>query len=79
MKKILILVFVLMISFINAMAQNGQTFSGTVLDDHNEPLMGVSVHVKGTSTATMTDANGRFSIKCSPGATLTFDYIGFLS
>ncbi len=79
MKKILILVFVLMISFINAMAQSGQTFSGTVLDDHDEPLMGVSVHVKGTSTATMTDANGRFSIKCSPGATLTFDYIGFLS
>ena len=65
MKKILILVFVLMISFINAMAQSGQTFSGIVLDDHDEPLMGVSVHVKGTSTATMTDANGRFSIKCS--------------
>lgn len=52
---------------------------GTVLSANDQqPLAGASVHVKGTSIATMTDAEGRYTLKnVKPGATLVVSYIGF--
>ena len=43
----------------------------------NESLPGVTVTVKGTTTAVSTDANGGYSITASTGATLTFGFIGY--
>ena len=37
--------------------------NGTVSDENNEPLPGVSIAVKGTSAGTSTDANGRFVLR----------------
>ncbi|WP_423148890.1 SusC/RagA family TonB-linked outer membrane protein [Rubrolithibacter danxiaensis] len=52
--------------------------TGTVTDEQGEPLPGVSVKVKGSSMATTTDANGKFSINIpDANATLVFTYIGF--
>ncbi|EGK01525.1 SusC/RagA family TonB-linked outer membrane protein [Dysgonomonas gadei] len=53
--------------------------TGKVFDSSNkETLPGVSVSVKGTNIATMTDADGNFSIKVPYAeATLVFSYIGF--
>ena len=42
-----------------------------------QPLEGVSVTVKGSSTGTSTDAEGNFSINVDPNATLVFSFVGF--
>lgn len=42
-----------------------------------EPMIGVSVLVKGTGNGTITDLNGNYSIKASNGQTLVFSYIGY--
>lgn len=51
--------------------------SGTVLDDTSQPLLGVSVIVKGTSTGTTSDFDGNYSIDANQGDTLVFSYVGF--
>jgi len=51
--------------------------SGTVLDKNGMPLPGVSIIVKGTSTGTISDFDGNFSLKASSTSTLVFSYIGF--
>lgn len=50
--------------------------SGTVSDNQG-PLPGVSVIVKGTSNGTVTDFDGKYSIKAEPNGTLIFSYIGY--
>jgi TonB-linked SusC/RagA family outer membrane protein len=55
-----------------------QTVSGTVTaDDDGLPLPGVSILIKGSTTGTTTDANGRYSLQVPQGATLRFSYIGY--
>ena len=53
--------------------------TGKILSsEDNQPLPGVNVHIKGTSTGVITDAAGKFSINLpdSSGVTLIADYIG---
>ena len=51
---------------------------GTVKDVSGEPLIGVSVSVKGKSgIGTITDINGNFSIQCDANDILVFSYIGY--
>lgn len=59
-------------------AQNNfVSVQGTVVDANSEPLIGVSISAKGTSTGTTTDVDGNFSIKVVPGSTLVFSYVGY--
>jgi TonB-linked SusC/RagA family outer membrane protein len=52
--------------------------TGTVLDDTNQPLPGVSVKLKGTSIGTVTDVNGKFIIDLpTADGTLVLSFIGF--
>ncbi len=54
--------------------------SGTVKDKDGEPLPGVSVVVKGSTTGTITDNNGSFQLKIPADAkTLTFSFVGMRS
>ncbi len=54
-----------------------QTISGTVSDDKGEPIPGVNVIVKGTTTGTTTDLNGQYRLSLTGGdATLVFTFIG---
>lgn len=76
-QSVLLLLFFLMVPFASALAQ-AITAKGTVTDTAGEPLMGVSIYVKGTSKGTSTDIDGNFTIQVNKGATLTFSYIGFL-
>src|ERR1700759_5755509 len=75
--------FLLIFSFcfsINHMyAQTNSAVTGTVTDSLNQPLPLVSVMVKGSKTATTTDAQGNFSINASSSSTLVFSYVGFNS
>lgn len=51
--------------------------TGTVKDEAGEPLIGVSVAVKGTAVQAATDANGRFQLDAPDNAqVLVFTYIG---
>ena len=63
-----------------AMAQQQATkkISGTVSDAMG-PVIGASVLVKGTSTGTVTDFDGKFSLNVKPGATLVVSYIGYIT
>ncbi len=53
------------------------TVFGTVKDDTGLPLPGVNILVKGTSTGTQTDFDGKYSINTELGQKLTFSYVGF--
>lgn len=64
---------------LTAMAQgaSSKVVTGTVVDDNNDPLIGVSVTLKNTKTAVVTDAEGRFSMPMQKdNAVLVFSYIG---
>lgn len=56
-----------------------KSINGTVLDETNSPLPGVSILVKGTTNGTVTDVNGQFSLEVPEDATLVFSYTGYLS
>lgn len=53
------------------------TVTGVVTDERGGSLPGVSILVKGTSTGTATDVDGRYSIAASPQDVLVFSFIGF--
>lgn len=57
-------------------AQNVQTVTGSVVDETNVPLYGVSIVVKGSGTGTTTNAAGNFSISASDTSTLVISYTG---
>ena len=79
-KSIQTIVWMLALVFgmnMQAFAQ-GQTVSGYVTDDLNEPLPGVNVQVKGTTTGVITDINGKYNLSNVPSnATLVFSFVGF--
>lgn len=64
-----------------ALQQMGQEriITGTVVDEAGEPLIGVSVLIKGTTIGGITDVNGKFSLKVPLGSILTVSYIGYQS
>ncbi len=63
-----------------AMAQQKRTISGTVTDTQGDPVPAVTVLVKGTTTGSATDVQGKFSITIdNPNAILVFSSINFKS
>jgi len=54
-----------------------QKFSGTVVDETGEPIIGASITVKGQKTGAVTDMDGNFQIQAAPGSTIVVSYIGF--
>ena len=61
----------------SALAQN-QTVTGTVVDELGEPVIGATVTVAGTKTATVTDLDGNYKISAPAGAKVVISYIGYL-
>ena len=60
---------------IDAFAQT--TVNGLVIDNNREPVIGASVLVKGTTTGTATDFDGRFTLKVPEGnSILVISYVG---
>lgn len=65
-------------SILNTSQTKNTLVKGTVKDASGEPLIGVSVSVKGKSgIGTITDINGNFSIQCGANDILVFSYIGY--
>lgn len=72
------LVFLFCMFANQALAQQ-KTISGKVTDNLNEGMPGVNVQVKGTTTGTITDLDGNFSISVpGPKAVIAFSFIGYL-
>lgn len=59
--------------------ESNETVKGIVKDVNGQPLIGVSVFVKGTNNGTITDLNGEFLLDAEPGDILVFSYIGMKS
>ncbi|MEA5128838.1 MAG: TonB-dependent receptor [Proteiniphilum sp.] len=74
-KIIMLFLLITLPSFL--VAQSGNQINGRVVDEENEPLPGVSVSVKGTSTGTITDLDGLYAITVKSEDVLVFSFIGF--
>ena len=62
-----------------AFAQN-KTVTGVVVDNNNEPIIGASVIVSGTTNGTITDFDGNFSLSGVPAnGKLKVSYIGYIT
>ena len=84
MKHCLLLCIVLFMTALQAYPQTAEeeiTVTGTVLESATgEPLIGVNVTVKNVpGLGSITDVNGRYTIKVEPYSRLVFSYIGFES
>ena len=76
MKKILLVLSVCLLAIGQVLAQS-QAISGTVLNAADEqPVIGASVQVKGTSRGTITDIDGKFTIEAESDAVLVVSFIG---
>lgn len=68
-------------SFFSNYEQNqrgsGKNCIGNVVDEKGIPLVGCTVYIKGTSTGTLTDIEGRFSFVTKPKDVIVFSLIGF--
>lgn len=59
--------------------QQQQKISGHVVDESGDPLVGVTVVVKDTKVATVTDADGNFTLPASKSTgPVVFSYVGYL-
>ena len=67
----------LFIALATILVANANVVTGVVQDTQGEPLIGVSVVVAGTSSGTITDFDGLYTIDAAGDAQLQFSYIGF--
>ena len=75
-RSFLIVVMFLIGMFLTGAYAQTHTVSGLVKDkEMGDPLIGVSVSVKGTKNATMTDLNGNYTIQTNPSDVLVFSYV----
>ncbi len=51
--------------------------NGVVTDENGEALIGASVSIKGTTSGTVTDVDGNFTISADEGDILVISYIGY--
>lgn len=58
-------------------SQTTKPVKGKIVDEKGEPLIGVNVAVDGTTTGTITDLDGNFSMSVLSGSTLKVSYIGY--
>ena len=78
MRKLTVL-FIMLLLGIHMMYAQQLSIKGTVTDKRlNDPIIGASVLVEGTSNGTITDMDGNFSLKnVSKGNVLVVSYIGY--
>ena len=74
-QKVMMLVWMMLCLAFEVQAQTSAT--GVVKDATGEPLIGVTVAVKGQKGGAVTDFDGNFSVKAKTGDVLVFSYIGY--
>lgn len=74
--RILLMVLALLVSVVGF--SQSRTITGKVMgSDSQEPLIGVSIVIKGTTIGTITDVDGSYTIAATPGQTLVYSFIGY--
>ncbi|MBB5634495.1 TonB-linked SusC/RagA family outer membrane protein [Pedobacter cryoconitis] len=76
MFTVLLLSALTLVSPLSLFAQS-KVISGTVTDEQQLPIPGVSIQVKGTAKSTQTDGNGQYKIQADGKAGIVFTAIGF--
>lgn len=74
--KTLLLILMVLLN-VSLFAQDGYNVSGTITDADNNPMIGVNVVVKGTTTGTITDLDGNYQLKVKSGDVLQVSYLGY--
>ncbi|WP_298708934.1 TonB-dependent receptor [Chitinophaga sp.] len=75
----LLLIFFICIANVHLAVAQARKLTGTVTDESNQPLPGVSILLKGKNTGTTTDAEGKYSLQIESGAAiLEFRLMGYL-
>lgn len=77
MKNLLASLLVMFLAATVTVAQD-VTVTGRVSDENGEALIGASVVVQGTTTGTITDANGDYRLSVPANSSLVFSFIGYL-
>ena len=77
MKAFSIIVLICLIFSTDLFAQEIDILGKVVSGDDQMSLPGVSILIKGTSSGTITDADGNFSIPVRKGNVLQFSYVGY--
>ena len=76
MKKLSLVLTLLL--FVCGFSYAQRTITGVVNDEKGEPMVGASILVKGTTTGTVTDIDGKYSLDVPAGAsTLVFSFAGY--
>lgn len=74
------LLLLLLTGSVSTLSAQNRTVSGKVLDALQEPLIGVSIVIDGTTQGSITDVDGAFELQIPVGgATLNFSYVGYLT
>ncbi len=78
LQKMFSLLLVLVLSVSPALAQQLMKVVGSIVDQSSEPMIGVTVKVKGhDNLTTVSDVDGKFAIRVPRGTTLVFSYLGY--
>jgi TonB-linked SusC/RagA family outer membrane protein len=82
MKKLyekLSMVAVILLTLTSVGLAQERVLTGTIKDESGGVMPGVNVLIKGTTTGTATDVNGKFSISAADNATLVISFIGYVN
>lgn len=60
-------------------ASQQKRITGNITDEKGEAIIGANIQVKGTSTGTITDFDGKFEIEAPVNGTILISYIGYLN
>lgn len=78
MKKIKCLFLLLILcSFTAALAQQSGNVTGVITDEKGEAIIGAAVKLKGSTVGTVTDIDGKFSLKAPASSVLSISYVGY--
>lgn len=78
MKRYITILLLCLGSYLTADAQENLKVTGTVTDETNMPLVGVSVSIKDrVGGGTMTNERGQYTVDAEPYSTLIFSHVGF--
>ena len=75
-RKILISV-VLLFAFVAGATAQTHPVQGVVSDENGAPLAGAGVFIEGTTTGTLTDQNGSYSIRAKSSDIINFSFVGY--
>lgn len=76
-RKCFLLICIFVAGFGGVYAQTIKEVKGTVIDVNSVPIIGATVAIKGTTTGTMTDVDGKFSVNVRPTDSISVSFIGY--